>query len=243
MVNEEKIGFGSLKLLQSEDSFKYGIDAVILADFADSLCHEAETVADLGTGNGIIPFIISHLNDRCRITGIEIQKHVLELAEQSCAINGLEDRITFINTDVKNIHGNCPELRGNFDVVVTNPPYVPKGGGIENINSAKYIARQETSAVMEDFIAAASYMLKEKGHLFMVHRPSRLVDIFCFCRKYRLEPKDVRLVVPRKGEKPNIVLVHCVLGGGKELRFHRELQVYSGDGSYSEEIEKIYHRG
>ena len=81
-----------------------------------------------------------------------------------------------------------------------------------------------------------------KGHFFMVHRPSRLVDIFCSCRRHALEPKDVRFVVPRAGELPNIVLIHCTAGGGKELHMMKELCVYGPDGKYSDEIMKIYER-
>ena len=84
--------------------------------------------------------------------------------------------------------------------------------------------------------------MKRRGQLFMVHRPSRLVDIFESCRRCRLEPKTIRFVVPEVGQAPNIVLIHCVLGGGRELKYLPQLAVYDGRGSYSREIKKIYER-
>lgn len=73
-MNTEDIGFGGLKLAQDPDGFRYGIDAVILADFAFSICPEAENIIDLGTGNGIIPLILSHKNGNAAFTGLDIQE-------------------------------------------------------------------------------------------------------------------------------------------------------------------------
>lgn len=243
MKSVDNTGFGELKLVQRDDGFKYGIDAVLLADFADSLCHDSKSIADLGTGNGVVSIILSNLNDGCQITGIEFQEEALELACESLEINDLGSRIRFLHEDVINLKKNCPELEGKFDMVVTNPPYVQKGSGIENKNRSKFLARQETSGGLEDFIKAGTWLLKDRGHFFMVHRPSRLVDIICLCRKHGMEPKDLRFVVPRKGEKPNIVLIHCSVGGRTELNILPELAVYNSDGGYSEQIEKIYRRG
>ncbi len=115
-------------------------------------------------------------------------------------------------------------------------------GALTNDNDAKTIARHETVGTLEDFVRCAARVLKNKGDFYMVHRPSRLVDIFFFCRKYRLEPKEIRLVAPRKGERANIVLVHCVKNGGAELKILDDLYVYEEKGVYSEEIQRIYER-
>lgn len=241
MERIENIGFGELKLIQEPDRFCYGIDAVILADFACSICLDFDCAVDLGTGNGIIPLILSHKNKVATITGIDVQRASIELAKRSCILNGLEARLTFIEADV------TEELRGRYvadeaDIVTCNPPYFPKGGAIPNKNSAKFIARHETTASVEDFIKAAALILKDHGHFFMVHRPSRLADIFYYCRLYGLEPKNMRLVVPRQTEAPNIVLIHCIKGGGKELKVMNELAVYDENGNYTDEIQRIYGR-
>ncbi len=76
----------------------------------------------------------------------------------------------------------------------------------------------------------------------MVHRPSRLVDLLTAFRGNSIEPKDIRFVNSKRGEIPNIVLVHGVLGGGKELEFMKELSIYDEDGDYSAEILEIYEK-
>lgn len=238
----ENIGFGGLKLIQSDDGFRFGVDAIILADFANRFCPSAGNAADLGTGNGVIPIILSHKNSRCHITGFDVQQQAVDMADRSLELNGLKDRIDFRCCDVKDIGASYPELKGKMDMVVTNPPYVARGSGIMNDGDSLLIARQETSADLEDFMAAAALLLKERGHLCMVHRPSRLVDIFHFGRKCRLEPKDIRFVTPSKGKKANIVLVHFVLGGGHELNMMDELPVRDSEGNYSPEILRIYEK-
>ena len=235
----EEIGFGGLKLLQSEDGFRFGIDAVLLADFACRFCPDASVVVDLGTGNGAAAFIITHKNPNCRVTGIDVQAKAIELARRSCEMNGLEDRAEFVQCDAAMLENLMPERRGTADVVVSNPPYVAKGAGLINDADSRFISRQETTAGIEEFVSAAAFLLRDKGHFFLVHRPSRLVDLFYFCRKYRLEPKDIQLVSPRRDKEPNIVLLHCTKGGGRELNFCSGLYVYDEQGKYSPEIMKI----
>lgn len=241
MERVENIGFGGLKLIQDPKEFCYGVDAVILADFAYSFCPDFRFAVDLGTGTGIIPFILSHKNESATFIGVELQETSVIMAEKGCKLNSLEHRIDFVRADVSDLSDEiCGERK--VDIVTCNPPYFARGGGIPSDNRSRFIARHETTATVEDFIKAAALILKGKGHFFMVHRPSRLVDIFYFCRKYGLEPKDIRYVSPRKGETPNIVLIHCTAGGGRELRIMKELCIYSHDGSYTEEIEQIYER-
>ena len=232
----DQIGFSGLKLIQKPEEFCYGVDAVILADFASG--KRAKHIVDLGTGTGIIPLIMSHKTDAEFIYGIEYQKDSFDRAKRNAEINGLTGRVDFINANVAEFDG----LKEWADVVTSNPPYMVSNGALTNENSAKTIARHETVGSLEDFVKCAAGILKNKGDFYMVHRPSRLVDIFYLCRKYRLEPKEMRLVAPRAGETPNIVLIHCVKNGGAELKILDDLYVYETKGVYSEEIQRIYER-
>lgn len=242
MEKIEDIGFGGLKLIQDEGGFKFGVDAIILADFANSFCPTAKTAVDLGTGSGIIPLVLSHKNPNCEIKGVDVQEKAIELAERNAELNGLGERIEFIRCDVNSLMSEQGGLQRSAEMVISNPPYVAKGSGISNESDAKMIARQETTASLEEFVSAAAWTLKDRGHFFLVHRPSRLVDIFYYCRKNRLEPKDIRFVRPSKEKTPNIVLLHCVLGGGRELSYMDDLFVYDGKGNYSSEILEIYEK-
>ena len=244
----DETGFGKLRLIQKPEEFCYGVDAVILADFAAKNVvsaavrnRTAVTAVDLGTGTGIIPVILSHKTGWASITGVELQEGSYDRALRNIALNDLENRLNFINADVKDF-GEAwgKDLKGKADIVTSNPPYTEGGGGLKSANSAKSIARHETTANLEDFIRCAAGLLKNKGDFFMVHRPSRLVDICCLGRKHGLEPKDMCFVSPDQETAPNIILVHFVKGGGRQLKVHDPLYVYNMDGTYTEKLRECY---
>ena len=238
MERIDEIGFGGLKLIQEPEEFCYGIDAILLSDFAK--IKRGSIVADLGTGNGIIPLVLSHKTEATKIVGVELQPRVADLASRNIALNGQGGLITILCADVKDLAGHLSP--NSYDAVVSNPPYVEKSAGVKNRQQAKMIARHETSAGLAEFFSAASSLLKDKGDFFLVHRPSRLADSLTLGRQYQLEPKRIRLVHPNSAALPNIVLLHFVKNGRPELKFEKPLFVYKKDGCYTAEILKIYEK-
>ncbi len=236
MERLDEIGFGGYKIIQDSDGFSYGVDAVLLSDFCRA--KHSDTVLDLCSGNGIVPLIVNAKYDPKKIKGIEIQLAPYLLAEENVKNNGLSDKISFIFGDVKNIRDFFEA--GSFDLVTCNPPYFEGGRGDECSADAKHIARHETTAGLDDFFKAAAYVLKRGGRLCMVHRPSRLADLMDYSRSNGLEPKTLQMVVPSEGERPNIVLIEFVKDGGKELKMLPQLAVHKKDGTYTEELKKIY---
>lgn len=240
----DDIGFGGLKLIQKPEEFCYGIDAVMLADFAAQR-HKGPTdvVVDLGTGTGIIPLIISHKLICDKIYGVEIQQDSYGRACRNAKLNSLENIISFINDDISNVGKTWGhDLKGKADIVVTNPPYFENRGGLKNNNAPKTIARHETTAGLMDFLTCAAYLLKPKGELFMIHRPFRLADICCFGRECKLEPKELQFISPKRDSAANLILVHMVKDGGRELRLLNPLWVYDERGQYTREVLSAYER-
>ena len=237
-VRVDEIGFGGLKLLQDTDSFCYGVDSVLLADFCKA--GSGDSVLDLCCGNGAVSFIVMAKYGPKSITGIEIQEKAVELAKKSAELNGMQDRVSFICTDAADIS----EYIGpwSFDSAVCNPPYFEKGSGVPSESSARHLARHEGKSGLAEFLGAAAYALKNGGQLYMIHRPERLADIMYFARDCGLEPKTMRMVCPYSGKAPNMVLIRFVKGGKKELTVLPDLIVRDPDGSYTKEINDIYER-
>ncbi len=238
----DNIGFGGLRLIQDPEEFCYGVDAVILADFAAKHAgSHPDAIFDLGTGTGIIPLILSEKTKASLIGGLEIQEASFQRAVRNAKMNGLAERVKFFRGDAKTAaHDVLAEYRGKVDLVTCNPPYMQGTGGLKCMNMAKSIARHETSADLEDFFACAGALLRPGGDLFMVHRPSRLADICCFARKHGLEPKEMRFVSPNSTGAANIILIRCVKGGGKELKVLDPLYVYDEDGNYTQALRSCY---
>ncbi len=239
----DEIGFGDLRLIQAPKEFWYGVDAVILSDLATKISHKcAKIIIDLGTGTGVIPLIMSHKTKAESIVGVELQEPAWERAERNVRLNNLQGRLHMIHGDVKNVEVWGQTWKGSADIITCNPPYFKGNAGMRSDNSPKMIARHESTADLEDFIRCGAWLLKDKGEMFMVHRPSRLADICCFGRKWNMEPKTLCFVSPRQEEAPNILLIHFVKNGGKELRFMPPLWVYDNDGSYTAQINEAYER-
>lgn len=227
-----------LQLIQKVNGFKFGVDAVILSDFAN--VKNKHRVIDLCTGTGIIPFLLYGKYNPKEIYGLEIQEEMVKMAEKSVKLNALEDKITIIKEDLKNIE--YLKKMDKFDVVTVNPPYKLNNAGIINPSDKLAIARHEVLCNLEDVIYASKILLKDNGRMFIVHRPERLADIFTLMRKYKIEPKRVRMVYPKPGKAANIVLVEGQRYGGSYLKWDIPLYVHNEDGSYTKQIDEIYGR-
>ncbi len=225
-----------IHIIQKKEGFRFGVDAVLLANF--SKIKKGHKVIDLCTGTGIIPFIIAGKTEAERITGIEIQQDFVEMAMRTSKYNNLEDKVKFINKDLTNT--SFLKTLEKADVVTVNPPYKLQNSGIININDKNAVARHEICCTLEDVIIAARILLKDNGRFFMVHRPERIVDILTLMRKHKIEPKCIRFVHPKPNKAPNIVLIEGQRDGGAFFKFEDPLYVHTEDGGYSEEIKRIY---
>lgn len=239
-INEDEriddLELKGLKIIQNKKWFCFGIDSVLLSDFSNDI-HKNSSILDLGAGNGILELLLSAKIEGAKITGIEVQKKVAELAYRNIKLNKLEEKVKIRNINVKDF---LEEIK--YDAVVTNPPYKEAGAGLQNEEEAKVIARHEKLANLEDFIKAASINLKDKGSMYMVNRPERLTDILCLCRQYKLEPKIIRFVFSKVNSLPVLILIKATKNANRFLKIEKPLYIYGENGEYTEEILKIYNK-
>lgn len=231
---------GGLKLIQNPGWFCFGVDAVLLSDFAAKSIKANATVLDMCTGNGIIPILLSEKSVASHIDGLEIQDAVAEMACRSAILNRLETKVKITSGDLKNaaeIYGKCV-----FDNVTCNPPYKENHGGLKNATDTVTIARHEICCSLEDIIESSEKVLKPYGKLCLIHRPERLVDIICLMRKYRIEPKRLRFVHPSPSKVSTMILIEGAKHGNPKLFLEPPLYIHDDTGNYSEEIQRIYGR-
>lgn len=234
----DELEYKNLKIIQNEKGFCFGMDSILLTDFAKNIKDKANVI-DLGTGTGIISILLCGKTKLSKIYGIEIQKDVADMADRSRKLNNLEERFIVINDNIKNINDIFSNV--NIDVVITNPPYKKKNTGIINEEGHKLISRHEITADLEDFIRIASLLLKQNGEFYMVHRPERLVDIIELLRKYKLEPKIIRFVYPKITKSPNLILIKSVKNAKSFLKVEKPLVIYNENGVYTDEVLEIYN--
>ena len=166
----DDLQLNGLMLIQKQSGFRFGVDAVLLSDFAN--VKKKHRVLDLCTGTGIVPFLVYGKYSPKEVWGVEIQEDMVEMANRSSQLNKTDDIVKFKCADLKD--KKLVNELGRFDVVTVNPPYKLNNAGILNPNDKLAIARHEILCNLEDVIVSARRLLADNGRMFIVHRPERL---------------------------------------------------------------------
>lgn len=235
----DDLGIDNFKIIQNAKGFCFGIDSVLLANFAKDI-KRGSKVVDLGTGTGILGILLCAKTELNTVLGVEVQEEVADMAKRSIILNNLEKRFTIINTDIKRLKTKVK--LNNYDVVITNPPYKKMNTGKTNESEKKYISKHETTANLSDFIKTSYSLLKDNGILYMVHRAERLTDIMYELRVNKIEPKLIRFVYSNEIEDSKLVLIKAVKNAKPFLKIEKPLYIYDKKGNYTEEILKIYNK-
>lgn len=224
------------RIIQNPKKFCFGMDAVLLSGFAKA--GKGSNVLDLGTGTGIIPILMEAKTQAAHFTALEIQEESADMARRSVELNGLQEKITIVQGDIR----EAGTLFGaaSFDVVTCNPPYMVGRHGLKNPEAPKAIARHEILCTLEDVVSQAARTLRPGGNFYMVHRPFRLAEIMVTLREHRLEPKRMQFVYPFVDKEPNMVLIEALSGAKSRITVEKPLIVYKEQGVYTDEIYDIY---
>lgn len=227
-----------LRIIQDPGAFRFGMDAVLLADFTRVRPHEH--LADMGTGTGILALLVSQKQSDCQIEAFEIQESMADMAARSVRLNGLEDRIRVHAADMRKAY----EIIGRetLHAVVCNPPYGKRGGTLTSETESVALARHEADCTIEDVTAACAAVLKNHGRLSMVFPAQRMLELCDAMRKSRLEPKRIRMVCAHADDPPYLVMVEAMKNAKPSLLWMPPLIVYHRDGTETDEIARIYHR-
>ena len=226
-----------LKLIQKKKGFKFGVDAVLLADFA--ACKKGAKVCELGSGSGIVSILCAH-HYGARVDALEIMPEYADMSSRSVEGNNLEDMVKIHCCDMKKATSVIAPCQ--YDCVVTNPPYKKLEAGENCAQYDRVCSRSELCITLDDVVKTASLLIKNGGKLVMVHRPQRLSDIILTLEKYKFYIKKLRFVSSKKGEAPVLLLLEAKQYVKSDMLVLPELVLYNDDGSESEETKKIYRR-
>ena len=225
------------RFAQSEH-FKLGTDSVLLADFVNT--GKRTKGIDLGCGSGILPLMLLEKSEKLHMTGVEINPDAAAFAEANLRENGFSERGAILVGDIRSHREGFAS--GEFDLVVSNPPYFAEGSGAVSPRDDRASARGEKLCTLEDVVRAASYLCRTGGAFFMVHRAERLTDALCLLRQYGLEPKRLRTVSHSAEKEPSLILLEARRGGSPGLKIMPPLFIRDAEGGETREILRIYHR-
>lgn len=232
----EDLQLHGLRILQKQRGFHYGMDSVLLADFAR--IRSTDHVADFGTGTGILPLLLYGRQKGACFDAFEIQPDMAEMAARSMAMNGLNDRICVHALPVERALEVLPPC--SVDAIICNPPYGAPGSTLLNPDESLRLARHQTEEGLGNWFRTAFRLLKGKGRLSMVYPAHQLLEAFDALREAHLVPKRLRMVYPYPDKPANLVLIEAVRDAKPMLHNEPPLIIHQADGTETEELRAIY---
>lgn len=236
-VTNYLLGYKDLKIVQDSDMFSFSLDSVLLPNFV-TLNKKITNILDIGCGNAPIPLILS-TKTNAKITGIEIQESVYDMAVESVKINNKEDQIKIINDDINEFYKN--EETDKYDVITCNPPFF-KYIESSNINKNDYktIARHEVKLNLNQLFTIARKLLKNNGVIAIVHRPERFLDVVMEMKNNNIEPKRVQFIYPKTNMEANIMLIEGTKNGNPGLKILPPIYSHKENGEYTDTVKKYF---
>ena len=233
----EDLQLAGLSLIQKKKAFRYGMDSVLLSDFADVL--PGDTVCDFGTGNGILPLLLIGRGKGRIFYAVDILREAAELARRNASLNHLEDRITVLHADVAELPLIVPPCF--FDKIVCNPPYSQAFRALKSPNEQKAAARNQETDTIDRMFSSAYTVLKGKGKLYLVYPAPQMLYIMKKLQQYHLEPKRIRMVYPSIQKPSNLVLIEAVKDAKPMIHPLPPMIIYQEDGTLTNELKSVYH--
>lgn len=233
----EDLQLNGLKLIQKKSGFRFGMDAVLLADFAR--IGKRDRVADFGTGTGILPLLLIGRGKGLCFDAIEIQKHMAEMTERTVKMNGLSDRVNVLQGDVKEISALFQPC--SFDAIICNPPYGKPGSTLVNPDVSRAISRHQEQNTLHEFCQAAFRILKGKGKISFIYPATDMLTLITALQMSHLEPKRIRLVYPYADRPANLVLLEAVKDAKPGLHHMPPMIIYTEKDHLTNELKSVYH--
>lgn len=227
---------GGYHILQKEKGFRFGMDAVLLADFAS--VRPGDRVVDMGTGTGVLPLLLYGRGKGSSFDAIELQEDVADMAARTMRINGLTETIRIH----QGMAQQADALLGHAcaDAVVCNPPYAPPGTSLQNPSDTLSASRHQDAEGLLGWLKAAHRVLKGRGRISLVYPAPRMLELMKLLEQAHLAPKRFRLVYPAADKPANLVLVEGQKDARPMLHPMPPLIVYEQDGSPTMTLRQIY---
>ena len=237
IISNDYLFDGVLHCNQHKDGYRFSIDPVLLAHYCT--IKKDSSIIDLGAGCGVIGLILAHRYADCHVTSVELQESLSSLIARNIRRNDFSARMVHVHGDVKQIREILPVE--SADVVVCNPPYGVVADGTLSLGSEQVIARHETCGNLQDFVAAASYLLKNKGRAAFILPSSRLPVLMTLFIQHNLQPKRMQMVHSYPGGVGRLVLLEGIKNGGAELLVDEPLFIYTEkNGEYTGTVASMF---
>ncbi|TDT71916.1 tRNA1(Val) A37 N6-methylase TrmN6 [Hypnocyclicus thermotrophus] len=223
------------KIIQKKKGFRFGVDAVLLAN--NIKIDKPSKILDIGTGTAIIPLLISNNKNIEYIDAIEIQDEIANMAKRSIEYNSLENLINIYNIDIKEFKKNK-----KYDIIITNPPYMKCETSNISSNIIKAISRHEIKLTLDNLLQSVREHLTLNGSFYLIYRTNRFYEVITKLENYKLYPKEIRFVYTKQNNKnSDLFILKSIKGKKGDFKVLEPLYIFDKKGEYSTEVKTYYY--
>ncbi len=172
---------------------------------------DIKKVIELGSGTGIVAFALAKLYN-LSVDGIELQKELVELANQGLILNNLQEKIKFYNIDVREVKKHFE--RETYDMVVSNLPFHI---GKESPDEIRKVSRNANFELINRFVEATAYLLRNKGTFVFVSSPKILIYLLECLSKQKLITQKMAFFHGSYNKPAKLVAIRGKKNGGYDL--------------------------
>ena len=226
-----------LRIIQKQGGFRFGMDSVLLADFAR--IRSGDTVADFGTGEGVLPLLLWGRGKGAAYEAFEIQEEMAELARRNFALNDLAEQARVWAVPAE----QAWEQLGwhSVNAVICNPPYGRSGTTVVNPDERRATARHQGPEGILPWLKSAERILRGNGRLALIYPAGELPELLNALNSCHLTPKRLRLIHPRADRPAKLALIDAVKGARPHLEAEPPLIVFDAENRWTAEVQRIYH--
>jgi tRNA1(Val) A37 N6-methylase TrmN6 len=236
-LTEDAFLGGRLRLRQPKSGHRAGHDAMLLA--AATSARAGDRVVDFGAGVGAAGLALATRISGIRITLIEIDEALSELARGNAASNRIEANVIAMDlasgAEAFADAGLAPD---SVDVVLMNPPFNDSKRHRSSPDSNRQIAHVADSATLENWIHAARRILKSAGVLTLIWRADGLGQVLAALD--RGFGSLAILPVHGNAATPAIrVLIRAIKGGRAPTAIYPGLMLNDESGMPNKQVQEI----
>jgi tRNA1(Val) A37 N6-methylase TrmN6 len=177
-VTEDAALAGRVRLRQPRRGHRFGHDAILLA--AATEVRAGEHVVDLGAGIGAAGLALAVRSAGVRVTLVDADTALVELAAENATLNGLDGRVRAIALDVRASEQTFAASglpAGTADGVMMNPPFNDAARQNVSPDAARASAHRASRDTIVTWTATAARLLRSKGRLTLIWRADALDEV------------------------------------------------------------------
>jgi tRNA1(Val) A37 N6-methylase TrmN6 len=223
-ITDDRILGGRVRLRQSLDGYRAGMDAALLAAACDA--QDGARVLDAGCGPGAVLLAAAARLAHARFTGVERDAEAAELARENIVANDLGGRAEIVEGDIA---GPFAALGlPPFDAAVANPPFFDDASALRGPAAEKRAAWISPEG-LEAWTGFLVRSVREGGSITVIHRADRLAALLA-----SLAPKagsfQIRPIHPFADEPAKRLLLRAIKTGRAPLRLLPPLVLHERGG-------------